>query len=150
MQPTRITDHSATLIDNIFFNSLEHFTISANLCYELTDYLPDFLISSKYSSIPAKVKIFKRDYSNFDEQPLIDDIESANLTEILVGVSDPSLMFDSFYGRLTEIIDKHIPLKQPSKQESRIKSKPYITPAIRKSIKIKNVLFRKFLKTKSV
>ena len=33
LQPTRITDHSVTLIDNIFFNSLEHFTISGNLIY---------------------------------------------------------------------------------------------------------------------
>ena len=31
LQPTRITDHSATLIDNIFFNSIEHFTISGNI-----------------------------------------------------------------------------------------------------------------------
>ena len=31
LQPTRITDHSATLIDNIFFNSIEHFTVSGIL-----------------------------------------------------------------------------------------------------------------------
>ena len=30
-QPTRITDHSATLIDNIFLNSIEHFIIRGNL-----------------------------------------------------------------------------------------------------------------------
>ena len=30
-QPTRIQDHSASLIDNIFFNSLEHFSITGNL-----------------------------------------------------------------------------------------------------------------------
>ena len=46
LQPTRITDHSATLIDNIFFNSLEHFTISGNIVYDLTDHLPNFLINS--------------------------------------------------------------------------------------------------------
>ena len=28
LQPTRITEHSATLIYNIFFNSLDHFSIS--------------------------------------------------------------------------------------------------------------------------
>ena len=44
LQPTRITDPSATLIDNIFFNSLEHFSISGNLCYDLlSDHLPNFL-----------------------------------------------------------------------------------------------------------
>ena len=31
LQPTCITDHTATLIDNIFFNSLEYFTLSGNL-----------------------------------------------------------------------------------------------------------------------
>ena len=76
LQPTRITDHSATLIDNIFFNSLEHFTISGNLIYDLTDHLPNFLVVSKFSSLPENVKIFKRDYSHFDEQALIDDIQS--------------------------------------------------------------------------
>ena len=40
LQPTRITDHSATLIDNIFFNSLEHNITSGNIVYDLTDHLP--------------------------------------------------------------------------------------------------------------
>ena len=40
LQPTRITDHSATLIDNIFFNSLEHFAISGNIIYNIADHLP--------------------------------------------------------------------------------------------------------------
>ena len=64
LQPTGITDHSATLIDNIFFNSLEHFVISGNLCYDLTDHLPNFLIVGKLSSLPASTKVFRRDYSN--------------------------------------------------------------------------------------
>ena len=37
LQPTRITDHSATLIDNIFLNSLDHLVISGNIVYDLTD-----------------------------------------------------------------------------------------------------------------
>ena len=64
LQPTGITDHSATLIDNIFFNSLEHFVISGNLCYDLTDHLPNVLIVSKLSSLPASTEVFRRDYSN--------------------------------------------------------------------------------------
>lgn len=43
LQPTRITDHTATLIDNIFFNSNEFFSISGNLVCDLTDHLPNFL-----------------------------------------------------------------------------------------------------------
>ena len=57
LQPTRITDHSATLIDNIFFNSLEHFTISGNLAYDITDHLPNFLIFNKFNHTPRQYQI---------------------------------------------------------------------------------------------
>ena len=43
----------------------------------------------------------------------------------------------------------YIPLKQLSKKESKLKIKPWITSAIRTSIKIKNNLYKKFFKTKS-
>ena len=52
LQPTRITDHSASLIDNIFFNSIEHLTISGNIVHDLTDHLPNFIIFSKFSTLP--------------------------------------------------------------------------------------------------
>ena len=44
LQPTRITDHYATLIDNIFFNSIDQHTIAGNLVYDITDHLSNFLI----------------------------------------------------------------------------------------------------------
>ena len=68
LQPTRITGHSKTLIDNIFFNSLEHFTISGNIIYDITDHLPNFLIFDKFSSLHNNVKLYKRDYSTFNPQ----------------------------------------------------------------------------------
>lgn len=61
LQPTRITDHTATLIDNIFFNSMDYFTLSGNLVYDVTDHLPNFLIINKFSSLNTKIKIFRRD-----------------------------------------------------------------------------------------
>ena len=47
LQPTHITNHSATLIDNIFFNSITHHTIIGNITYELTDHLPNFIHCQK-------------------------------------------------------------------------------------------------------
>ena len=77
LQPTRITDHSKTLIDN-FFNSLEHFTISGNIIYDITDHLPNFLIFDKFSSLHNNVKLYKRDYSNFNPQDMINEFQSIN------------------------------------------------------------------------
>ena len=42
LQPTRLK--AKTLIDNIFFNSLEYSSFSGNLLYELSDHLTQFLI----------------------------------------------------------------------------------------------------------
>ena len=73
-----ITDHSATLIDNIFFNSITHHTISGNIVYDLSDHLPNFLIINKFSSLPKNTKIVKRDYSLFDENKLLRDFQNIN------------------------------------------------------------------------
>ena len=132
-----------------FFNSLEHFSISGNLCYDLSDHLSNFLIVSKLSSLPANIKIFKRNYSNFDKQALITDIQSINWDDLLGDVYEPGSMFDSFYNKISEVIDTHIPIKQSSRHELKSRSKPWITSGIRTSIRIKNALFKKFLKTKS-
>ena len=69
LQPTRITHHSATLIDNVFFNSLIHHTISGNIIYDLTDHLPNFVIINKFTLLPKKFRVCRRDYSKFDELP---------------------------------------------------------------------------------
>ena len=58
LQPTRITKHTATLIDNIFLCSIDHITISGNLIYDITDHLPNFLIINKYKNSLNKTKIF--------------------------------------------------------------------------------------------
>jgi len=53
-QPTRIADHSATLIHNIFFNSLEHFTISGNVIYDISDHFPNFHLYQTMSTYIKK------------------------------------------------------------------------------------------------
>ena len=78
LKPTRITHHSATLIDNIFFNSVSHHTVSGNIVYDLTDHLPNFLIINKFTTLPKGFKLFKRDYSNFNEQYFLQDMQSTN------------------------------------------------------------------------
>ena len=67
LQPTRL--RSKTLIDNIFFNSLDYSSFSGNLLYELSDHLTQFLILqgfAKERSLP-EVNMFKRNYTNFSE-----------------------------------------------------------------------------------
>lgn len=110
LQPTRITDHSATLIDNVFLNSIEHYTVSGNIIYDITDHLPNFLIISKISRVLTKLDRYRRDYSKLNEQDLVNETQSVNWDEILPSSNDANEIFDSFYSQISTIIDKHAPI----------------------------------------
>ena len=142
-QPTRITDHSATLIDNIF-------VISGNIVYDLTDHLPNFLIMDKFTTLPHKVNLYKRDFSTFNSTDLVNEIQNIHWDAVFDSEKDLSIIFKKFYSCITEIIDKHIPLKLLSRCQLKFSVKSWITPALKKSIQIKNRYHRKFLKTKSI
>ena len=70
LQPTKITSHSKTLIDNIFTNITLPDSISGNLTATISDHLPQFLIVPNIFSNPPsnKSNIYKRDWSNFDQE----------------------------------------------------------------------------------
>ena len=74
MKPTRITYHTATLIDNIFFNSIDFHTISGNVVYDLSDHLPNFLIINDLDILcDSKDRIFVRDSSRLNEGSVLND-----------------------------------------------------------------------------
>ena len=63
LQPTRITRHSNTLIDNIFSNAIDPDILSVNLTATIPDHLPQFsIISNMFGNIPGnKCNIYERD-----------------------------------------------------------------------------------------
>ena len=71
IKPTRITDHTATLIDNIFFNSIDFDAISGNLIFDLTDHLSNFLTINDLETLSKKECLYRRDFSNFGEQSFL-------------------------------------------------------------------------------
>ena len=69
INPIIITYRTATLIDTIFFNSIDLFTISGNIIYDFSDHLPHFLIINEITMLPdSKDKIYKQDFSNVNEE----------------------------------------------------------------------------------
>ena len=75
LQPTELTSHSKTLIDNIFSNIISPEAISGNLTVTISDHLPLFMnVSNVFSNPPSnKANIFERDWSNFDQENFILD-----------------------------------------------------------------------------
>ena len=73
LQPTRITERSAALIDNIFANSYYMDAISGNLVLKISDHLPQFLILDNIKVNSKILNYFKNDYSKLNEENFIND-----------------------------------------------------------------------------
>ena len=106
LQPTRLP--SKTLIDNIFFNSLEYESHSGNLLIEIADHLIQFLILDGFvhERILPKLNIFKRDFSNFVRHEFDKTISKYNWESTVdLQKKDPNLpLLDEF----APWISKHI------------------------------------------
>ena len=148
---TRITLTTKTLIDNIFSNSLNFQNgISGNLTLSISDHLAQFLIipeSKEYQ--PKRKSIYKRDTTKFDREIFILDLYEIDLiSQINIESKDPNICFESLESNINTVIDKYMPLKKLSKKENKQICKPWITNDIRKAIKRREKLYKKFIHAK--
>ena len=65
IQPTIIVDNARpSLVDNIFFNSIEYETESRNITFKISDHMPNFVILEKLDLRTTKaIKIQRRDFT---------------------------------------------------------------------------------------
>ena len=67
---------------------------------------------------------------------------------ILPQTNDANAILDIFLSKLSNVIDKHVPLKKLTKKEIKFKLELWITPGLRVSTKKKN-WFKKYCQNKS-
>ena len=60
-----------------------------------------------------------------------------------------NVSMENFVNNMNDLLDKHTPFKKISKYKLKLKTKPWITPALQKSISIKNALFKRYITLKS-
>ena len=149
-RPSRITQHTATLIDNIFTNDLELIDSSVNglIFSDISDHLPIFLIaclSSNNNDHKTGNSHFKR-IINEDNLDLFQASVKNISWESTFEANDPCESHTNFHNNLKIAIDKSFPLvKMKDKFVNHTKS-PWMTNGIFKSISNKNKLYKKFLK----
>jgi hypothetical protein len=88
-KPTRLTSHSATLIDNIFTNCPSQNTVNGIILNDMSDHLPIFAFFSS-ELVPHKKEA--KSYRDYSEQNLIKFRTSLSLvdwTSVVVG-HDPN------------------------------------------------------------
>ena len=146
-KPTRITNFSATLIDNIFVNNLDECHKCGILFTDLSDHLPVFQITSSLKKgNDTHCDIRHRLINNKTVDRLRQDLEIEDWNDIYI-ITDPQEAYNYFYSKMFKLCEKNIPLlKTKKKRYTDNKKIPWVTKGILKSRKSKNMLYKKFIK----
>jgi len=140
VRPTRVTENSATIIDNIFSNSFKRGMISGNLMLCISEHFSQFLSIGTNNVSLKNTKIYGRDYSKFNPKDFKNDISTQKWENDLTDINE---LYGEFITKLNSCVDRHAPIKKLTKKEIKIKSKPWITANIRKLIDHRNKLFNR-------
>ena len=143
-RPTRITSSTASLIDNIFTNDVTNCAVSGLLFTDISDHLPIFSISNECQTSSRKTQwLTFRDKNANNVCKFKDELQTVNWSEVRES-SDPSSAYDIFLSKYTDIYNNCFPLKKVKIKNNGL-TKPWISKALLKSIKKKNILYRRFL-----
>ena len=152
-RPTRITEVTATLIDNIFTNFPENITSSLIAYDDISDHFP-IIVNISLSQVDHKPNIestLSRTYNkrNFDD--FYTKLKSTNwhyISELANSRLNPDDAYNEFYHAFYEIFNKSFPKENQINycQKSGKLLRPWFTHAIIKSCRKKSRLFKNFKK----
>ena len=150
--PTRLTSRSQTLIDNIFSSIINDDCIAGNLISPISDHHAQFLIIPNYTITQnSKKDLYKRNFKHFSSKKFITDLEKVNWDNILnVSECNVGKSFQNFSDKITDILDKHVPITKLSLKEIKSRNKPWLTKGILKLINKKNDFYREFIRAENL
>ena len=151
IMPTRITPKSATLIDHIYYYEgikPHEFikTESGNFYCDLTDHLPNYTLLIN-NIIGDKVKRpLIRIFSEKNKETFCSMLQSAEW-DMVYNQNDTNAAYNNFINIVTDAYEQSFTITRLSRK--RLKDKPWITKGLKKSSRIKNNLYRKWLISQS-
>lgn len=137
-KPTRIQQNSATLIDNIFSNQINCNLLNGILVWDVSDHYPIFVVDNNSSVQQTMNQHRFRDYSETNIRKFINEISIVNWTYVFQ-TPDCSEAFSLFYKKFRDIYNTCFPIKLSRSRYCN--RKPWLTSALKQSIKIKNKLY---------
>ena len=96
-QPTRVTENTATIVDNIFSNNMDNKILSGNIITDFSDHYSQFVSVIRDKIDYKSIKMFKRDYSKFSDDSFRDDVSIQNFNNYSKDVNEK---FNDFYFKI--------------------------------------------------
>ena len=165
-RPTRITDHSATLIDHIFINNVNKLVSSSVLSIDLSDHLGTYArlsLDPSYDSNTEYVIDPSSNHNQHTEKPkafrVFNEANHDKFKELVQNEQWTSLeglnaetKYEQFYKTYMRHYEAAYPLNTERKRRKfeRVNPKPWITPWLEEAIHRKNLLYIEFAENSSV
>ena len=146
-KPSRITSHSATLIDNIFTNEMKHENISGLIINEITDHLPVFTVyGCKIRRNKEQPVVYNRKVDAESITLLIRELEMQSWEE-MYAQEDVNSSYEAFLRTFKSLLDKHCPMSVKHIKKG-AKQKPWLTKGLINACRKKNAMYVKYVRSK--
>ena len=140
----RVTDTTATLIDNIFTNNLNDNALNGILTTDISDHFSVFHISKAHDVICANGNIdnqlYKRVISEYNIKIFTSAIQATNW-KFIYACSNPNDAYNKFIETYNNILNTNMPLKKFKIKRS-TNEKPWLTNEIIHDINRKNKMYK--------
>ena len=147
-KPTRLTDHSSTLIDHIYTNAPIQNTTSGIALADISDHLPVFCICNVSTSKNKQIR-YSRDYSSFCKEQYLADFSQINWPDLYSTSTDLHEITNACINKVKYIVNKHAPLKKVTNSKMKQLNKPWLTQGLLKSIKKKQKMYKSHFLSKN-
>ena len=147
-KPSRITEFSATCIDNIFTNDITADTLSGIVTNDISDHLPVFTVCNyNVQRSNLKTSITKRQLSDTNITNLHSMLAVQNWDDIVTCL-DVNQAYEMFLNKFLLVYNECCPVRQV-KLKQIVKQKPWMTRGLINACKKKNSLYRIYLKVRT-
>ena len=145
-KPTRVTDHSATLIDHMWLNFELTSDCNSNIIFSgVTDHFPIVLkLCTILKPTVSRMISYRRSGELYDDA-FKQKLQNTDFSEV-INTNDVDNSFAKFNEILYKLYDDSYPLVTRTIRDNNKLSNPWVTPGIIQSVKTKNKLYKKFVK----
>ena len=112
-KPTRITDHTSSLIDHIYTNSPEKLIRSGICLADISDHLPVFCTTANILPFSNEPRYF-RDFAHFNKNAFFQDLSTVDFKNLTTNDTNESM--NNIVVNLRPIIDYHAPLRKATRK----------------------------------
>ena len=143
-KPTRVTETSSSLIDNILTNNYGSNVLSGLFYNDITDHFPVFQITHfKFHAQCTPTRKF-RCINESTIRAFEEKVYNVDWSDVF-NCTDTDEVYNMFIDMLSKVYDD-VFVMGDSKTKRKIIKKPWITVSILKKIRLKNKLFKKYRK----